>query len=151
TVFNIDPRNGMKIYPFHTAVDANAGGPHGAANAIADIDGGKMDGFVASQVNAARGCPNHNDPACARAGADGAMSWHDDRGMGNYWAYAKAFVLQDHMSEPNASWSLPAHLFLVSGWSARCNPDGGVDSCKSDINLDIKTVDQERYLWTDLT
>jgi phospholipase C len=55
------------------------------------------------------------------------------------------------MFEPNASWSLPAHLFLVSGWSARCDPDGGVDTCKSDINLNIKTVDQDRYLWTDLT
>jgi phospholipase C len=28
------------------------------------------------------------------------------------------------MFEPNASWSLPAHLFMVSGWSAKCsNPD----------------------------
>jgi hypothetical protein len=24
------------------------------------------------------------------------------------------------MFEPNASWSLPAHLFMVSEWSARC-------------------------------
>ena len=30
------------------------------------------------------------------------------------------FVLQDHMFEPNASWSLPAHLFMVSEWSAKC-------------------------------
>ena len=26
------------------------------------------------------------------------------------------------MFEPNASWSLPAHLFMVSGWSARLHP-----------------------------
>jgi phospholipase C len=151
TAFNIDPRNGNKIYPFHTSVDANAGGPHGSSAAIADIDGGKMDGFVATQVNAARNCVNPNDPGCAGAGADDAMSWHDDREIGNYWSYAKAFVLQDHMFEPNASWSLPAHLFLVSAWSARCNPDGGVDSCTSNIDLNIKTVDSEHYLWTDLT
>jgi hypothetical protein len=25
-------------------------------------------------------------------------------------------MLQDHMFEPDATWSLPAHLFLVSGW-----------------------------------
>jgi phospholipase C len=151
TVYNIDPRNGMKIYPFHTSVDANAGGPHGSGSATADIDGGKMDGFVAQQVNAAKNCTNPNDPNCAGAAADDAMSWHDDREIANYWAYAKAFVLQDHMFEPNASWSLPAHLFLVSEWSARCDPDGGVDTCKSNIDLNIKTVDREHYLWTDLT
>ena len=151
TVFNIDPRNGNKIYPFHTSVDANAGGPHGSGSAIADIDGGKMDGFVASQVNAAKNCTMPNDPSCAGSNSDDAMSWHDDREIGNYWAYAKAFVLQDHMFEPNASWSLPAHLFLVSGWSAKCDVDAGVGSCKSNIDLDIKTVDRDHYLWTDLT
>jgi phospholipase C len=151
TVFNIDPRTGMKVYPFHTSVDANAGGPHGSAAAIADIDGGKMDGFVAQQVNANKNCTNPNDPNCAGSNADDAMSWHDDREIANYWAYAKAFVLQDHMFEPNASWSLPAHLFLVSGWSARCDVDGGVDSCKSDIDLNIRKVNSDHYLWTDLT
>ena len=30
------------------------------------------------------------------------------------------YVLQDHMYEPNASWSLPEHLFQVSEWSAFC-------------------------------
>jgi hypothetical protein len=30
--------------------------------------------------------------------------------------YASAFMLQDHMFEPDATWSLPAHLFPVSGW-----------------------------------
>ena len=25
-------------------------------------------------------------------------------------------MLQDHMFQPDATWSLPAHLFLVSGW-----------------------------------
>jgi phospholipase C len=151
TVFNIDPRNGMKVYPFHTSVDANAGGPHGSTSATADIDGGKMDGFVAQQVNAAKSCINPNDPSCAGSNDDDAMSFHDDREIANYWAYAKAFVLQDHMFEPNASWSLPAHLFLVSEWSAKCDPDGGVDTCKSNIDLDIKTVDRDHYLWTDLT
>jgi phospholipase C len=150
TVFNIDPRNGNKIFPFHTSVDANAGGPHGSASAIADIDGGKMDGFVAQQVNANKNCADPNDPNCAGSNSDDAMSWHDDREIGNYWEYAKTFVLQDHMFEPNASWSLPAHLFLVSAWSAKCNADGGVDTCQSDINLSINTAG-DHYMWTDLT
>jgi phospholipase C len=149
TVYNIDPRNGMKIYPFHTTADINAGGPHGSGSAIADIDGGKMDGFVAQQVMASKNCTNPNDPSCAGANSDDAMSWHDDREIGNYWTYAKNFVLQDHMFEPNASWSLPAHLFLVSGWSAKCG-DGGIDTCKSNIDLQFNTTG-DHYLWTDLT
>jgi phospholipase C len=149
TVFNIDPRTGTKIYPFHTAEDINAGGPHGSSSAIADIDGGKMDGFVAQQANANKNCVDPNNPACAGASSDDAMSWHDDREIGNYWAYAKNFVLQDHMFEPNASWSLPAHLFLVSGWSAHCG-DGGVTTCTSNIDLKLDTT-SDHYLWTDLT
>ena len=47
------------------------------------------------------------------------MGYHDAREIPNYWTYAQNFVLQDHMFEPNASWSLPAHLFMVSGWSAQ--------------------------------
>jgi phospholipase C len=149
-VFNIDPRTGAKVYPFHTSVDANAGGPHGSGAAIADIDGGKMDGFVAQQVNANKTCVSMVDPNCAGANADDAMSWHDDREIFNYWSYAKAFVLQDHLFEPNASWSLPAHLYLVSEWSARCNADAGVDSCRSNIDLQLDT-NSDHYLWTDLT
>ena len=35
------------------------------------------------------------------------MSYHDERQIPNYWAYARNFVLQDHMFEPNWGWSLP--------------------------------------------
>jgi phospholipase C len=46
------------------------------------------------------------------------MGYHTAREIQNYWAYARHFVLQDYMFEPNNSWSLAAHLFLVSGWAA---------------------------------
>ena len=46
------------------------------------------------------------------------MGYHDAREIPNYWAYAKDYVLQDRMFESVASWSLPAHLYLVSGWPA---------------------------------
>lgn len=36
--------------------DVNGGGPHGAANATADINGGKMDGFVTQAESARKGC-----------------------------------------------------------------------------------------------
>ena len=42
----------------------NGGGPHGQANATADINGGKMDGFVGEcGERAAKGCVDPNNPA----------------------------------------------------------------------------------------
>ena len=52
------------------------------------------------------------------------MGYHDAREIPNYWKYAESFTLDDHMFESNASWSLPAHLFEVSEWSARCSGRG---------------------------
>ncbi len=49
------------------------------------------------------------------------MGYHTAAEIPNYWTYAKDFVLDDHMFEPVASWSLPDHLYLVSGWSAKCS------------------------------
>ena len=48
------------------------------------------------------------------------MGYHTAAEIPNYWAYAKNFVLDDHMFEPVKSWSLPDHLYMVSGWSAKC-------------------------------
>jgi phospholipase C len=39
------------------------------------------------------------------------------------------------MFEPTASWSLPAHLFMVSGWSAHCTRGGDPSSCVNDDEL----------------
>ena len=62
------------------------------------------------------------------------MGWHDAREIPNYWAYAQNFVLQDKMFEPNASWSLPSHLFMVSAWSAQCRDANDPMSCKNAID-----------------
>jgi phospholipase C len=105
----------------------NGGGPHSAINATADVNGGKMDGFIAQAESGRRGCLNPTDPACTSSAKPDVMGYHTAGDIPNYWTYAKDFVLQDHMFEPNASWSLPSHLFLVSEWSAYCtqhdNPD----------------------------
>jgi phospholipase C len=80
------------------------------------------------------------------------MGYHTGADIPNYWAYARHFVLQDHMFEPNASWSLPAHLFTVSGWSAKCATPGDPMSCASDISgpSGLKTAGND-YAWTDIT
>jgi len=45
------------------------------------------------------------------------MGWHDYREIPNYWDYASQFVLQDHMFESVASYTLPAHLYMLAAQS----------------------------------
>jgi phospholipase C len=159
TVCVPDPQSQTCVAPYHDSKDRNAGGPHTARNAIEDIDAGRMDGFVREAQTARHQCSNPINPVCAGDGGTDVMGYHDDREIPNYWAYAKAFVLQDRMFEPSASWSLPAHLFLVSGWSARCAGDDPM-SCRSDLNPDgfrrrdlVKGLHEKapHYAWTDFT
>ena len=80
------------------------------------------------------------------------MGYHDQSDIPNYWQYAQNFVLQDHLFEPNASWSLPEHLFLVSGWSAKCSTPGDAMSCVNALDGPSKiNVTGNDYAWTDLT
>jgi phospholipase C len=127
-----NPVRGGCVRPFHDLQDLNLGGPHSVRNARADIDGGRMDGFVAQQERGKRGCERTFNPACGEAGktAD-AMGYHTGEDIPNYWKYASDYVLQDHMFEPDASWSLPVHLFMVSEWSARCRKRGDPLSCRN--------------------
>ena len=123
--------------PYHDTADENAGGPHGTINATADLDGGKMDGFIAQAEqafaeNKARCKPD--DPNCAGASGIDVMGYHTAAEIPNYWSYAQDFVLNDHMFEPVATWSLPAHLYMVSEWSARCSKAGQPQSCVNSLD-----------------
>jgi phospholipase C len=155
TVCIKDPATGKCVKPYHNPNDLNGGGPHGAANAIADINGGQMNGFIAQAERGRRGCLNTNDPICTNSKAVDVMGYHTGADIPNYWAYARNFVLQDHMFEPNASWSLPAHLFMVSAWSAKCSRPGDPSSCVSNIVGPVTTKQAQPggadYAWTDLT
>lgn len=132
TVCNPDPKNGGCQAPYHDPNDINGGAGHSAGASVTAIDGGKMDRFVDVAETSPRGCSVRVDPACASTSRVDVMGYHDAREIPNYWRYAHDHVLQDAMFEPVASWSLPAHLFLVSEWSARC---ASVDpaSCQNDI------------------
>jgi len=124
-----DPATGTCEAPYVDHADVNGGGPHSAVNATADIDAGKMDGFIGQAQSGRKGCLNPTDPACTNSSQSDVMGYHTQSDIPNYWSYAKDFVLQDHMFEPNASWSLPAHLFLVSEWSAYCTQHDNPSSC----------------------
>jgi phospholipase C len=156
-----NPRTNQCVKPFHDPHDKNFGGPHGASNATAAIDEGKMDGFIQQeQLGSRKACKNNFDPACSlNQQQPDVMGYHDAREIPNYWTYAEQFVLQDHMFEPNASWSLPEHLFMVSEWSARCNQQGNPMSCQNALQ-NPESLGQGRqqgpekrpdYAWTDLT
>jgi len=154
TVCVNDPHTGQCVKPYHDSQDLNHGGPHGQVDATNDINGGKMDGFIAEAEHGKKGCVDPNNPACTSVGTTDVMGYHDAREIPNYWNYAQNFVLQDHMFEPNASWSLPAHLFMVSAWSANCTRPGDPSSCQSNINRPGGTKKQQTkadYAWTDLT
>src|SRR2546421_714241 len=52
-----NPATGGCEKPFHDLENLNSGGPHGQTDAVSDVNGGKMDGFVARAENAkVKGC-----------------------------------------------------------------------------------------------
>jgi phospholipase C len=157
-----DSQTGQCVKPFADHADVNGGGPHSAVNATADINGGQMNGFIDQALNAKKGCLNTTDPACANSASPDVMGYHTQSDIPNYWSYANNYVLQDHMFEPNASWSLPEHLFQVSEWSAHCTQHDNPSSCVNALqnpgtppNIGAPAATARRpapiFAWTDMT
>jgi phospholipase C len=120
-----DPGSGC-TRPYHDTADVNADVPHSQGVARADVDGGKMDGFIRAA------CRPSNEP-CSIVWRRQVMGYHTGAEIPNYWAYARHFALDDHMFEPVRSWSLPDHEYLVSAWSAKCRGPAPM-SCHNSIN-----------------
>jgi phospholipase C len=114
---------------------------------------GAMDQFIlAARLGARLACRRSvDDPNCSLAQADpDVMGYHDRHEIPNYWTYARQFVLQDHMFQSDLSWSLPQHLRLVSGWSARCTNPRNAMTCTTSERFPW-TRKRPHYPWTDLT
>lgn len=150
------------VRPFHDPRDRNRGGPHGPLAAIRDIDGGKMDGFIGrAETGWIKRCRARSDVGanCLGGPSPDVLGYHDAREIPNYWSYARHFVLQDHMFEPNYGWSLPAHLYAVSAWSAKCADPLEARTCTSNLEHPPAGPESIRsryargplYGWTDLT
>jgi phospholipase C len=131
--------------PFHDNHDRNEGGPHGHVDALADIDDGGMDGFIENDQR----FKCEDGGITAKCGKTDVMGYHDNRELPNYWKYASNFVLQDNMYEPVTSWSLLAHVYLVSNWGAKCY-DAGPLSCVNNI-ISFTNGPKAQYSWTDVT
>jgi phospholipase C len=139
-----DPRNGGCQKPYVDHHDSNADDPHNEPALLGDVNHGKLNGFIsmAEKDKCKSTGPCHPD----------VMGYHTASDIPNYWAYAKNFVLQDRFFEAAASWSLPAHLLMVSGWSATCSDDDDPMSCTSSSNPpDRKPANPTPFAWTDLT
>jgi phospholipase C len=152
---------GQCVKPFLDPNGADdSGGAHGPFAGQEDVDGGRMDGFIRISVpRLIRRCRrDRHSTACAHLRHPNVMSYHDGGQIPNYWAYARNFVLQDHMFEPNWGWSLPAHLWLVSGWSAECGDPYKASTCTTNLEAKNGPATPLRryphgplYGWTDLT
>jgi len=157
-----DPWQGGTCVPPYVGHKINFdGGPHDEPAAIKDVDGGKMDGFVGSLDARPNKCwVDRTLPHCDRIlgpqGQPDVMSTLRRGSIPNYWGWADRFVLQDAMFTSADSWSLPSHLFLISGWSAACSDPKDPMSCRSNLTLKRASQrwdfgDRPIYAWTDVT
>jgi phospholipase C len=149
--------------PYRTVSQFQQGGPHGSKAAGADVNGGKMDGFIRVAAERRQLCAHAETrrtrecrPFLGPQLQPDVMSYHTRRTIPNYWRYAQRYVLQDRMFGPTDSWTLPAHLFLVSAWSAYCPDRWDPMSCESNIDLtgpgqQHRYLDKPIYAWTDIT
>jgi len=135
-ICNPDPLHGGCDYSFHDVQDANYGGPHDTPNEIADIDGGAMDGFV-------------REAELTNPFTQSVMGYHTGLEIPNYWTYARAYVLQDALFASSTAFSAQQHLFLVSGWSAKCATPNDPSSCTS--GFAGNGIGPGSFAWTDIT
>jgi phospholipase C len=158
----VDPRTGLCVAPYHTSADINYGSNHISVDALTDIDGGKMDGFLVDQWANCGKLPYPSSPGCTNFSIPlDDMSYHDYHEIPNYWAYARHYVLQDHMFSSSLSYSGEQHLYLVSAWSAKCRTPNDVASCTNARDTSPFLVDygsnipanqpRPSYAWTDIT
>jgi phospholipase C len=93
----------------------------------------------------------------ANAGGDTrCVGYHDDTDIPNYWALADDFVLQDNLFASIASYSLPSHLCLISGWSAAKDASSGkwIDALSPATPPDPfndNNISSVTYGWNDIT
>jgi phospholipase C len=155
TVSVSDPRTDRCVKPYHDPGYIDAGGPHSEAAFRRDLFDGRMSGFIA-EATAGRSAACANDPLnpkCRAAGRVDVMGYKTAADIPNYWSYARHYVLADHMFESVDSWSLPAHLSIVSGWSALCPDPTRASTCRSDVARDHAQPVRHgiAFPWTDFT
>ena len=172
TCVPLNPANPTQgcVAPFHDVHDANAGGPHDATDAVADLGDGvvtaNMNGFVREQTTGGSMCGGPSisagtaqapiRPQCTTGIHNGVarhdvMGYHTDAEIPNYWSYARNFVLQDKMFEGDRGWSADAHIEMTSEWTARCTDTSNVSTCFTAMNPPVASpATAPKYPWVNL-
>ena len=158
-----DPVLGRCSRPYRTTSQFQEGGPHDHPASVANVNGGRMDGFITVAAESKKlciGAERRFTPSCrdsvGPAMQPDVLSYHTAKTIPNYWTWAERYLLQDRMFAPTDSWTLPAHLFLVSAWSAFCPDRFDPMSCVSDLDLTSpqrhhRYLEEPLYAWTDIT
>jgi phospholipase C len=154
-----NPATWTCMQPFHDTNMVNVGGLHSETTALADINGGRMDGFIQqAELFRNEGCTYYPHAPCkVDPMRPDVIGYHTSNEIPNYWTYAKRYVLQDHMFEPNFGSSLSAHLYMVSAWSAYCSVPRDPMTCVprldpgTALDTDNRPGPDEDFGWTDLT
>ena len=164
-----DPANGGCVKPFHDPNDRGPGGPHGT-------EGGRRPTSTAGAWTASsrsvRSRKMHIDQAdlqgCTTEQKEAKEALQRRHGLPRRARDTQLLGIRQgvhaagqHVRVGAASWSLPEHLFMVSGWSAKC-PRGDENPMDCVNTLDPETTPSTHwdgpiipgkatYAWTDLT
>ena len=84
---------------------------------MADINGGKMDGFLRESYGSVEKVTPSVISTATGTGPWEVMGYHDYHEIPNYWNYAHLYVLEDDMFASVAAYSLPVHLYMVAAQS----------------------------------
>jgi phospholipase C len=128
--------------PYHVATEFTHALPHDYPNAVGDVNQGKMNGFIAQEQQFCN-CKTHQ-----------SMGHFDATDIPVYWRYAENYALQDNFFEPVLSWGYPAHLSMLSAWSAHCASATNPMSCTGSNTPGLghwKSWPSTTLPWTDLT
>ncbi len=109
--------------------------PHGHSDALADWNGGAMDGWLSVE-----GASNHGDNLfCAQ---------YRETDIPGYWAYARAYGLADHFFANTLGPSFPGHAFVVAAQAAWATDNPTVAprfpywGCDQDATYRIETLER---------
>ncbi len=109
----LDPTDNTMVPFYHLTSDVDFDAPHDWFNAQADINGGKMDGFLAqAYTRYALTVPSYSTQPGYNPKE--IMGYYDGSDIPNFWNYARLYTLQDHMFESVAAYSLPSHLYMMA-------------------------------------
>jgi len=86
------------VKSYHTLNFTNIDLNHDQQSALIDVDGGKMDNFIAGEEE-----------------QNSTMAYQDNATIPNYWTFAKSYVLADEYFSSVEGWSVPNHWYSLAG------------------------------------